>query len=169
MAYKVWRRRRRRRKSYRLLFCVGLAITDPNGRNSFRVFENGVLREFLDLKETQSTRKEEKSNWGGLLNFTLFLELLMALWPLSEPWPPSSPMSRHWALIFVTDLFLTLLPFVFSSIPRPSGEHSSSETFFQNLFRDSAVQGAVKRHLSGSPNIRLGLTLRVKFSRILQN
>jgi hypothetical protein len=35
------------------------------GKNSFRVFENGVLKEFLALKEMQSTRKEEKNNWGG--------------------------------------------------------------------------------------------------------
>ena len=44
---------------------MGLTITDPNGENSFRVSENGLLREFLHLKETQSTRNEEKSNLGG--------------------------------------------------------------------------------------------------------
>jgi fatty acid desaturase len=135
----------------------------------------------LALKEMQSTRKEEKINWGGG-SYWILLYFLNFLWPFG-PFPihgllcflpPSSPMSHHCALICVTELFLIFPPFVFPSIPRPSGEPSSSKTFFQNLFRDSAVQGAVKPHLSGrwlsgSPNIRLGLVLRVKFSRILQN
>jgi hypothetical protein len=55
MGYKVRRRRRRRRRQSLILMY----------KNSFRVFENGVLREFLALKEMQSTRKEEKINWGG--------------------------------------------------------------------------------------------------------
>jgi hypothetical protein len=101
----------------------------------------------------------------GLLNFTLLLEILVALRPLSEPWPPvlSSSIQPHVSplhAICVTELFLILLPFVFPSIPRPSGEPSSSDSLFQNLFLDSAVQGAVKLHLSGrwlsgSPNIGL--------------
>ena len=127
-----------------------------------------------------STRKEENNNWGG--RYLILLYFLNFLWPFG-PFPshglqcflpPSSPMSRHCALICVTELFLILPPFVFPAIPRPSGEPFSSETFSQNLSRDSAVQGAVKLHisgrwLSGSPNIRIGLALRANFPRILQN
>jgi hypothetical protein len=52
---------------------------------------------------------------GYLINITFLLELLVALRPLSEPWPPvffppSTPMSRHYALICVTELFLIFRP-----------------------------------------------------------
>ena len=126
-------------------------------KNSLRVFENGVLREFLVLKEMQSTRKEEKNNWGvggGLLNFTLLLELLVALRPLSEPWPPvfSSSIQSHvsplradlcyWAISHPSALCLS----IYSSAFR--------RAFFLRDFLPEFVSGFCCARCSKTPLIR---------------